>query len=354
MGTKPAKQPTAPSQPQPASCDRLATFGAWKAQLDQASASGDVYTAHAYRTAIAGICTEMARVQRVFGHKTPQAHQPEPAASYQALRRLAADSGTTRKQQQRRKALATNLTRIDSLIQQKDFELARRSHQLAAYRAPAPPSRGQASVVRPEVLRVWLIDQADMALACHVRASGKDDVAAQRAWCEHLYFKQLFDKRAQQGDPWAMSRAIRTVLVASHSRAWRPVLHLAHCHLVQVMTDPDLKPSNTTAEAPISSRNLPCVEPDVNSRRRRLCEPASGGALLSESQANELDFLVRLADSQDDLGPAAGKVALQCRCLLATLSGAEPEAPEFAALPTAVKKKMLESILAQLACAGYL
>ena len=279
-------------------------FRAWKADLDEANASGDVYATYTYRTTIDAITSEVEKAYRSFLPRPPLSHETEPEAAHDALYSLMVNAGQTRSQMKRRKAIAASLDLIESRTRDCNVELALRRCQFESARATTPKFPGQAPIAGPEVVRTWLIDQADLALACHERARGNDVALAGRALCRHRFFKALFDERAHEGDPWATSRKITQEWVSAHREYPQPTLFTAHCHLVQIMVDPNLRPSITCAESPISKPDLPSSRAIAGSRRQCLIDQVSAGTPLSAKQVEELTYLASLANSQGHLGQA--------------------------------------------------
>lgn len=329
-------------------------FGTWKADLGQASASGDVYAAHAYRTTIDAVSDEVEKAYRSFHPELPQSHRMEPEAAHDALYGIMVKPGTTRRLAKRRKAVAASLERIDKLTRDRDNELALRGGQLERARAKTPMIPHGAPTASPEVFRTWLIDQADMALACHERVQGKDAALAESALCQHRFFKTLFDDRAHQGDPWTASRRIRRELATTYPESLQRTLRKAHRHLVQVMVDPNLRPSTTSAESPLSKPVLPDSRAAAGPRRQHIVDQVSAGNPLSAEQVEELTYLGRLADSQGHLEPWGMQVPRHFHQFLASVTGSPLRSTSVETFPETPDLEPFRWLLLKLQSAGYL
>ena len=331
-----------------------AVLGKWKSQIDLAVESGDRYTAHAYRSAVRAMSEEVGRAYRSFHAGSSPRAQIEPEAAYDALSRLSTDASVTRKQDWRSKAVASRLAQINHFARKEDKRLAKRGRELEGARALTPSGPNQAPVASPDVFRDWLINQADMTLACHERARGKNKDLAERALCEHRYCKALFDSGAHEGDPWTASRTIRKALASRTQTSLRPVLRDAHRHLVQVMVDPNLRPAKPSAQSPISKPHLPVPMRSTGTRRQDLVKQVSGGKLLSAEQVDELAYLARLADNQGHLRAWGARASPDARRVLASVTGSTHQWDSIAASPAKSDLNAFEWLLSALESAGYL
>ena len=352
-GTTQAPQSPDTAGPEPSDVAWSSVLRNWKACLRRAVKSGDVYAVHAYGTAVNAISREADRAYRSFKPDPVASFRVEPEEAYAFLHRLMVKGGASRKQVAHRRELASELSRLDDLLRSKDAELARRARQLADARATAPPSCEQAPIAQPVVIRNWLINQADMALARHEQALRRDEVLADRALCEHRYFALLFHERAHKFDPWASSCAIRRRLAGETHASVQPFLRSAHEHLLQVMVDPILRPSILSAKMPISKPKLPASASIAGMGRQSLVDQVSSGKTLSAKQVEELAYLVCLANSQGEFGPWAARVQSSLPQILVLVSGSPP--PSAVATSSAASGlKLFEWMLSALESAGYL